>query len=51
MVPGHEIAGVGCMVDSCGECGECGECEACKDGQEQFCAQGAVMTHNSHGYA
>jgi uncharacterized zinc-type alcohol dehydrogenase-like protein len=63
MVPGHEIAGVvsavgdgvtrhkvgdrvgvGCMVDSCGEC------EFCKDGQEQFCVQGAVMTYNGKGY-
>jgi uncharacterized zinc-type alcohol dehydrogenase-like protein len=63
MVPGHEIAGVvsavgdgvtrykvgdrvgvGCMVDSCGEC------EFCKDGQEQFCVEGAVMTYNGKGY-
>lgn len=63
MVPGHEIAGVvaavgsavtrhkvgdrvgvGCMVDSCGEC------EQCKDGQEQFCERGAVMTYNGRGY-
>ena len=63
MVPGHEIAGVvsavgdgvtrykvgdrvgvGCMVDSCGEC------EYCKDGEEQFCTQGAVMTYNGRGY-
>jgi len=63
MVPGHEIAGVvsavgpgvtqhrvgdrvgvGCMVDSCGEC------EACKDGEEQFCSRGAVMTYNARGY-
>ncbi|NYG06202.1 putative zinc-type alcohol dehydrogenase-like protein [Phycicoccus badiiscoriae] len=63
MVPGHEIAGVvsavgdgvtryqvgdrvgvGCMVDSCGEC------EYCKDGQEQFCVKGAVMTYNGKGY-
>ena len=63
MVPGHEIAGivsavgdgvtkhkvgdrvgVGCMVDSCGEC------EFCKDGEEQFCAKGAVMTYNGKGY-
>ncbi|WP_076262566.1 NAD(P)-dependent alcohol dehydrogenase [Intrasporangium flavum] len=63
MVPGHEIAGVvsavgdgvtrykvgdrvgvGCMVDSCGEC------EYCKDGEEQFCAKGAVMTYNGRGY-
>lgn len=63
MVPGHEIAGVvsavgsavtrhqvgdrvgvGCMVDSCGEC------EYCKNGQEQFCERGAVMTYNGTGY-
>ena len=63
MVPGHEIAGtvaavgagvtrhkvgdrvgIGCMVDSCGEC------EFCKDGEEQFCAKGAVMTYNGRGY-
>lgn len=63
MVPGHEIAGVvaevgagvtkhkvgdrvgvGCMVDSCGEC------EYCKNGEEQFCVKGAVMTYNGKGY-
>jgi D-arabinose 1-dehydrogenase-like Zn-dependent alcohol dehydrogenase len=63
MVPGHEIAGtvasvgsavtrhqvgdrvgVGCMVDSCGTC------EPCKDGQEQFCENGNVMTYNGRGY-
>src|SRR6476646_5507514 len=63
LVPGHEIAGivsavgpgvtryqvgdrvgVGCMVDSCGEC------EYCKDGEEQFCTKGAVMTYNGEGY-
>ncbi|HET7660292.1 MAG TPA: NAD(P)-dependent alcohol dehydrogenase [Oryzihumus sp.] len=63
MVPGHEIAGVvsavgsgvtkyqvgdrvgvGCMVDSCGEC------EYCKDGDEQWCVKGAVMTYNGEGY-
>jgi uncharacterized zinc-type alcohol dehydrogenase-like protein len=32
------------MVDSCGEC------EFCKDGQEQFCVKGAVMTYNGKGY-
>jgi D-arabinose 1-dehydrogenase-like Zn-dependent alcohol dehydrogenase len=36
--------GVGCMVDSCGEC------EFCKNGEEQFCAKGAVMTYNGRGY-
>lgn len=63
MVPGHEIAGtvtavgdavtqvkvgdrvgVGCMVDSCGAC------EMCKDGYEQHCSRGAVMTYNGIGY-
>ncbi|NHN57327.1 NAD(P)-dependent alcohol dehydrogenase [Calidifontibacter sp. DB0510] len=63
MVPGHEIAGtvsavgsgvtkvkvgdrvgVGCMVDSCGEC------EMCKNGEEQFCTKGAVMTYNGRDY-
>ena len=63
MVPGHEIAGtvaavggavtkykvgdrvgVGCMVDSSGECAYC------KDGEEQFCDKGAVMTYNGRGY-
>jgi alcohol dehydrogenase (NADP+) len=58
-VPGHEIAGivaavgsqvrthsvgdrvgVGCIVDSCGEC------EPCRDGDEQYCAKGALMTYN-----
>lgn len=63
LVPGHEIAGVvaevgdgvtrvkvgdrvgvGCMVDSCGEC------RMCKDGEEQFCERGAVMTYGADGY-
>ncbi|WP_300676268.1 NAD(P)-dependent alcohol dehydrogenase [Nocardioides sp.] len=63
MVPGHEIAGVitavgsavtglavgnrvgvGCMVDSCGEC------DLCRDGFEQHCTKGAVMTYNGRGY-
>ncbi len=61
MVPGHEIVGtvaqtgnavtrwklgdtvgVGCFVDSCRAC------EACRAGEEQFCAQGANFTYNSH---
>lgn len=60
MVPGHEIVGritrvgdqvskwnagdtvgIGCFVDSCRECA------ACKDGEEQFCEQGATFTYNS----
>ena len=59
-VPGHEIVGkivsvggsvtkfkagdvaaVGCMVDSCREC------EYCKEGLEQYCEQGNVLTYNS----
>lgn len=57
-VPGHEIVGrvlrvgsgvskfkvgdiaaVGCMVDSCRVCANC------RDGEEQFCEKGAVMTY------
>jgi uncharacterized zinc-type alcohol dehydrogenase-like protein len=57
-VPGHEIIGrvlkvgssvsrfrpgdlaaVGCMVDSCGVCVNC------RDGEEQFCEMGPVMTY------
>lgn len=60
MVPGHEIVGrvarvggdgrkwkagdvvgVGCFVDSCRRC------EACKEGEEQFCENGASFTYNS----
>ncbi|WP_104697869.1 MULTISPECIES: NAD(P)-dependent alcohol dehydrogenase [unclassified Helicobacter] len=32
-----DYAGVGCMVNSCGEC------EACKSSQEQFCEKGKVV--------
>jgi alcohol dehydrogenase (NADP+) len=35
-----DIAGVGCIVDSCGEC------DNCKDGLEQYCAKSAVYTYN-----
>lgn len=35
-----DIAGIGCMVDSCREC------EPCRAGVEQFCVKGAVMTYN-----
>jgi uncharacterized zinc-type alcohol dehydrogenase-like protein len=60
MVPGHEIAGhvvevgsgvkkfkagdkvgVGCLVNSCRNC------SSCKDGLEQFCEGGMVLTYNS----
>ncbi|MEO9022258.1 MAG: NAD(P)-dependent alcohol dehydrogenase [Ginsengibacter sp.] len=59
VVPGHEIvgrvsavgnyvtkfkvgdlAGIGCMVDSCREC------DNCKEGLEQYCSKGNVMTYN-----
>jgi uncharacterized zinc-type alcohol dehydrogenase-like protein len=59
MVPGHEIigsvaqvgshvsdwkvgdtVGVGCFVDSCRQCA------ACRDGEEQYCATGPVLTYN-----
>ncbi|MDI1445105.1 NAD(P)-dependent alcohol dehydrogenase [Polyangium sp. 6x1] len=59
MVPGHEIVGrvtslgkgvtkfregdlvgVGCFVDSCRACG------SCKEGTEQFCEGGMVLTYN-----
>ena len=36
-----DLAGVGCMVDSCGVC------EPCRRGTEQFCTQGAAFTYNS----
>ncbi len=36
-----DLAGVGCMVDSCRECKSCGE------GLEQYCEKGANFTYNS----
>lgn len=39
-----DIAGVGCLVNSCGEC------EYCKQGDEQFCTKTAVWTYNSKDY-
>ncbi len=36
-----DIAGVGCLVDSCRVC------ESCKDDLEQFCEKGAIFTYNS----
>lgn len=36
-----DIAGVGCMVNSCGHC------EFCKNGKEQYCAERAVFTYGS----
>ena len=60
MVPGHEIvgtvtqigsavktfkvgerAGVGCFVDSCHTCGPC------REGSEQYCEAGMLLTYNS----
>jgi uncharacterized zinc-type alcohol dehydrogenase-like protein len=36
-----DLAGVGCMVDSCREC------SSCKAGLEQFCLNGMTLTYNS----
>lgn len=36
-----DLAGVGCMVDSCRECNNC------KEGLEQFCEKGSTSTYNS----
>ena len=36
-----DLAGVGCMVDSCQTCGNCA------DGLEQFCNNGFALTYNS----
>lgn len=36
-----QLAGVGCMVDSCREC------EACRGGQENYCRLGFTATYNS----
>jgi len=36
-----DLAGVGCMVDSCRECANC------KAGVEQFCLKGATFTYSS----
>lgn len=38
-----ELAGVGCMVDSCREC------DNCKEGIEQYCEKGNVGTYNGMG--
>lgn len=37
-----DLAGVGCMVDSCHSC------TSCQENLEQFCAEGASMTYNSY---
>jgi len=36
-----DIAGIGCLVDSCRVC------ESCKDDLEQFCEKDAIFTYNS----
>ena len=35
-----DLAGVGCMVDSCGHC------PACAEGEEQYCDNGFTGTYN-----
>ena len=37
-----DLAGVGCLVDSCRECANC------KVGLEQYCQNGAVVTYNGY---
>jgi uncharacterized zinc-type alcohol dehydrogenase-like protein len=39
-----DLAGVGCMVDSCQSCPSCGE------GLEQYCENGFVGTYNGHAF-
>lgn len=36
-----DLAGIGCMVDSCRECA------ACRAGEEQYCERGVTWTYNS----
>ncbi|SEL30887.1 uncharacterized zinc-type alcohol dehydrogenase-like protein [Stigmatella aurantiaca] len=36
-----DLAGVGCMVDSCRTCG------SCKEGLEQYCEAGSTLTYNA----
>ena len=38
-----DLAGVGCMVDSCRTC------DNCKEGLEQYCEKGNIGTYNSKG--
>ncbi|MGF7038505.1 NAD(P)-dependent alcohol dehydrogenase [Mucilaginibacter lappiensis] len=38
-----DLAGVGCLVDSCRTC------DNCKDGLEQYCLNGNVQTYNGKG--
>lgn len=37
-----DLAGVGCLVDSCREC------SSCKEGLEQYCENGSVGTYNAY---
>ncbi|MEI9943746.1 MAG: NAD(P)-dependent alcohol dehydrogenase [Chitinophagaceae bacterium] len=37
-----DIAGIGCMVDSCREC------DNCKEGLEQYCEQGPIFSYNGN---
>lgn len=37
-----DLAGVGCMVDSCQVC------SSCQDGLEQYCKEGSTFTYNSY---
>ena len=37
-----DLAGVGCLVDSCREC------ESCKQDLEQYCLNGSTGTYNGH---
>jgi uncharacterized zinc-type alcohol dehydrogenase-like protein len=39
-----EVAGVGCLIDSCGHCPSCGE------GLEQYCENGFVGTYNGPAF-
>ena len=39
-----DLAGVGCIVDSCREC------EVCRRDLEQFCEKGVVQTYNAKDY-
>jgi uncharacterized zinc-type alcohol dehydrogenase-like protein len=40
-----DLAGVGCLVNSCGTCANCA------DGEEQYCTTGATYTYNSRDSA
>ena len=37
-----QLAGIGCMVDSCRDC------DNCKEGLEQYCASGATFSYNGN---